>query len=131
MTWTGPYGINIDDCIDSVVAEDGYNILSKNGDLTTRCSTMTMNEEMFKEKYAEQNVFGDWYYVPNKKVGYWIGPYRVYVPNHITRVKAHDGCNILSKDGCLTAMFSTIKMNEQIYKEKYAVLVDSEYFYKV
>lgn len=128
--WIGPYDVHVDNEITSVVAADGVSTLYKDGQETEMDSDVYMNEHIYRNLYAEQNAFGEWYYSPNKKQGYWIGPYGVYVPNHTTRVIAEDGCNFLSKDGCITEMCSTIVMNEQLYKEKYTTMSGGDYYYK-
>lgn len=82
--------------------------------------------EKYKKKYLECEK--------HHKVGYWIGPYGVRVPNNISMVRASDGFNLRYKSGGETEMgaLNPPKMNAQIYRQKYAELrPDGCYYYIV
>ncbi len=52
---------------------------------------------------------------------YWVGPYGILVPNHITYVKAEDGSNRHYSHGAITEKNITKPITESMYKDKYAI----------
>lgn len=61
---------------------------------------------------------------------YWAGPYNVRIPNHIDKIFAKDGCNILYKDGCFTEK-DCLPISKQEYLSLYAIVKDDGcYYYK-
>lgn len=62
---------------------------------------------------------------------YWRGPYGVLVYKDDDGIVANDGYNILYKDGSVTEKFmiNAPQMNEKIYKQKYATLINGKYYY--
>lgn len=63
--------------------------------------------------------------------GYWTGPYGVLVSNDIYWIVATDGYNICDSNGkeTQTPIGKIPLMNENIYKEKYAIFLDGKYYY--
>jgi len=66
-----------------------------------------------------------------ENVGYWTGPYGVLVPNDINSVVAEDGYNTTRISGETTEMFmeNAPDMNAEIYRSRYCVLKDGNYYY--
>ncbi|AKI80776.1 hypothetical protein [Acanthamoeba castellanii mimivirus] len=63
--WIGPYGIFIRHNMFSVVAEDGYNIIYKDGFKTDfeNVKRVRMNDDLYKKTYAIfDEITGNWYY---------------------------------------------------------------------
>lgn len=70
----------------------------------------------------------------NIQQNYWLGPYDIRVPNHVTRVTDSDGGNTLFKTGGnkvfgRTEMDIPNKPTEAEYKERYCILVDGHYYW--
>ena len=61
--WTGPYGIQVPYHIIAIRAQDGANILYKDGGMTEMC-IKPMTEEEYKEKYCKL-VNGMYYWNQN------------------------------------------------------------------
>ena len=61
--------------------------------------------------------------------GYWIGPYGVRVPNHITDIRASDGCNTLFKSGGSTEMFNFDPPTKEEYLNRYTTKKSDGYYY--
>ncbi|AGC02283.1 hypothetical protein H012_gp167 [Acanthamoeba polyphaga moumouvirus] len=64
--WIGAYGIFVPMHIKSVLAEDGYNIIYRDGGSTNlyKFNPEPMNENIYKSKYAYfDNTVNRWYFI--------------------------------------------------------------------
>jgi len=66
----------------------------------------------------------------NNKKDYWIGPYGMKVPGNVKSVPAMDGINTQYKDGIQTLVFVEHHISSGQYLDRYAKLVDGEYWFK-
>ena len=62
--WIGPYDVRVPNDKPWVVADDGYNIMDKDGEMTGRfmMHAPLMNQTIYREKYAELKDDGYYYY---------------------------------------------------------------------
>lgn len=67
--WVGPYGILVPNNIFTVYAEDGSNIIGRDGDITEMVSINNVSEEEYKEKYATfDSSTNNWYHTASNNV---------------------------------------------------------------
>ena len=62
--WTGPYGIQVPSQVIAIKAEDGGNILYKDGGQTEMCVLNPPTEAEYKNRYCKL-VNGIWYWHSN------------------------------------------------------------------
>lgn len=132
--WLGPYGIKIFNEIDHIIAADGYNTMSKNGDCTEEMleDEPEMTKEEYLAKYCIYNTIDNHYYWKGDKVPtinfskFWIGAFNALVPNHIDTIIAEDGYNHMNKAGESTEKCcKSIGMTKEKYLEQYCTYIPS------
>jgi hypothetical protein len=68
--WLGPHGMRVPSYINCVVAEDGYNTMSKGGFSTqVYCNAIEPTKSEYLAKYAELRADGFYYYKISKSTG--------------------------------------------------------------
>ncbi|HLX54826.1 MAG TPA: hypothetical protein VKR58_12835, partial [Aquella sp.] len=73
MSWTGPHGMLVSIKVNSVVAEDGFNILYQIGAKSQfECKEPEPTEAEYKAKYTRLDANGSYYWKMDKD--YWVGP---------------------------------------------------------
>lgn len=150
--WVGPFCVLVSNDIYCVMSCDGKNTIDKDGKKTKMRanSNLRMDVNTYRKKYAIlQN--GIYYHKDNfkkddscsesssvefteiEKEKYWIGPYRVLVPNSIESVPMGDGRNFYYKNGKKTNHRIKISnlLNKKEYRKKYAIFKNGKYYYNI
>ncbi len=134
--WIGVFGVRVHMSIQCVISEDGYNLLFKDGTITTRpkqIMPINMTESIYKSKYAKLRNDGFYYYkgINKNYEDFWKGPYNTKCHIFIPFVVAADGYNTHYKDSSKTDLCieNAPLMNESIYKSEYCKLMDDNNYY--
>jgi hypothetical protein len=153
--WVGPYGIKVPMNIESIVAEDGRNTLSRDGSQTQMNVIKPISQIEYLRRFA---IIVDgqyhWRGVPKHEVRktkipeprnatrsvgpapngaepkYWIGPYGIKVPVSTPVIMAKDGFNHLHQDGKETGIMVSNPISQIEYLRRHATIADGEYYWK-
>jgi hypothetical protein len=120
--WVGPHGIFVPALYDKIIDADGTKIRNRmdlgGPDIGVRYPP---TKEQYLKTFCELRPDGNYWYK-----GYWVGPYGIRVPSHLTHIKAADGANILRNNGSVTerGLGGRNPLTKEEYLAKYTELRD-------